>query len=153
MAIWLKRAGRWQRAHSLPLYLPPGYLRLFPGRPPGPSWRAAGQFKAYGADSLPEFLQGLLKACRRPGGGAQPGLWEVKPDSNVIPVDRIPPFQPDQLCSPGLELARLRKPPDKWLLTLHLARPSPTLLAVQTERYLASWHRGLEELLRACQAA
>ncbi|RLE28155.1 hypothetical protein DRJ54_07030 [Candidatus Acetothermia bacterium] len=150
MALWLKRAGRWQRAHALPSYLPPEYLRLSPSAS-GPAWRASGPLGRYGADSLPEFLEGLLLACRRPSGGADRGLWLVTATGGLEPAAGIPPFDPRELWRPGLELAQLRRPRDKWLLTLHVARPGGALLAVRRERYLASWRTALEGLLTACR--
>lgn len=149
MALWLRRGRRWLKAPALAPYLPPGYLKLFPAEPPGPSWRLSGAVGEYGADSLPEFLQALLSACRRPPGGRYPGLWELVGD-RFKPIQDIPPFDPRSLWPPGVELARLRRPPDRWLLTLHVARPKGKLVAAKVERYLASWHTALEELLKAC---
>ncbi len=150
MSLWLKRKGRWLRAHALPPYLPPRYLGLAPGSPPGPAWRLSGPLGPYGADSLAELLQGLLVACRRPPGGAPPGLWRITGSGELAPVDGITPFDPETV-PPTLELVRLRQPRDKWLISLQVARPSRSLLAVQHERYLASWRTALERLLAACK--
>ncbi|RLE31133.1 hypothetical protein DRJ54_01160 [Candidatus Acetothermia bacterium] len=65
-------------------------------------------------------------------------------------MDGITPFDPETV-PPTLELVRLRQPRDKWLISLQVARPSRSLLAVQHERYLASWRTALERLLAACK--
>ncbi|MBC7097966.1 hypothetical protein H5T52_02435 [Candidatus Bipolaricaulota bacterium] len=150
MALWLKQGSRWRRAHALFPYLPPVYVRLFPSGRPGPSWKAAGEIRHCGADTLEELVRGLLSACRRPKGGASPGLWRLAEGDRLVPAPRIPPFDPQAVRPPGVELARLRQPPDRWLVTLHVARPSRGLLVASTERYLAPWTTALQELLKAC---
>jgi hypothetical protein len=149
MALWLKTGRRWQRAHALRSYYPPGYLRLYPAAS-GPRWRVTGAVEDYGSDELGEFIAALISACRRPKEGAAQGLWRLEGGS-LVPSPGIAPFSPEGVLSPGVELLRLERPPDRWLVTLHLARAARGLLAAQVERYLGSWHTALEELLRACR--
>jgi len=149
MALWLRQGRRWERAHALAPYFPPAYVRLFPSRPPGPPWKATGEIKRCGADTLEEFIRALLSACRRPQGGAPHVLWQLR-GQDLIPATEIPPFDSKAVCPPGVELARLHRPPDRWLLTLHVARPTGGLLVASSERYLAAWGTALKELLKAC---
>ena len=120
MALWLKRGRRWQRAHALRPYFPPPYLRLYPAEA-GPRWRAAGALEDYAADELSEFVSALINSCRRPRGGFQKRIWQLKED-RLVPSQGISPFPPQGVIKPGLELARLDEPPAQWLVTLHLAK-------------------------------
>ena len=150
MALWLRQGKRWKRAHALAPYFPPAYIRLFPSRPPGPPWKAAGEIKRCGADTLEEFIQALLFACRRPQGGTPHVLWQLRGE-DLVPAPEIPPFDSKAVCPPGVELTRLHRPPDRWLVTLHVARPAGGLLVASIEQYLASWRTALKELLKACR--
>lgn len=107
---------------------------------------------AYGADRLEEFLEALMRACMRPKARTPPSLWRLEGDK-PLPVTGLSRFPAQHVLKPGLELARLRQPPDKWLLALHVARPVRGLAAARTERYLGSWHSLLEGLLAACGEA
>ncbi|MGC9529901.1 MAG: hypothetical protein ACP5G2_04695 [Candidatus Bipolaricaulaceae bacterium] len=148
MTLWVRRGGRWHSAHALAPYLPPDYVRLRPRRR-GPRWETAGEVKGYGADTLPELIRALLSACRRPPGGAAPQLWWVSGEDRVISVGNMFPFHPEAVCGPGVEIARLARPPDRWQVTIHVARPAGGLVAARSERYLGAWLTALRQLLEA----
>lgn len=154
MALWRSEGRRkWIEIRALNPYFPPIYMRISPDKAPAPRWTAVSQGAArYGADSLPELIQALLAACRRPGTSGTKRLWRVTEEGLANPVEAIAPFRPEEIWKPGVELARLRRPPDRWLITLRVARPTQKALwAAQAERYLATWRTALEALLEACQ--
>lgn len=151
MALWRWHSKGWERVRALPPYLPPRYLHIRKGHlKERDLWLIRSDaLSLHGADELPEALEGLLAACRRPGGGGN--LWEVLPGRPPREVNGIRPFSPESLWDQGIIVQKLRRPLDRWLLSLQLARPEGRLFVSRWERYVASWRVLLESLLRATE--
>ncbi|HDC92886.1 MAG TPA: hypothetical protein ENF15_03900 [Candidatus Acetothermia bacterium] len=152
MALWRWRGWRWEKIRGFPLYFPPDYLRIRHVERSGKGvWAIeAREFSPlHGADRLWEALEGLIRACRRPSGEGP--LLRIKHGEPPQEVEGIEPFPEEALWDQGLFLQRLRQPPDRWLLSLELARPVEGLYVSRWERYVASWGVALRALLSAVE--
>lgn len=154
MALW-RREGRrrWIRVRALDPYFPPSYLCISPNQTPSaekPQWTVSStEGPEYGAEAFSEAVEALLLACLRPPG-EEKTIWRVFGDE-FWPVAAIQSFSPGALWNRGVMLQGVEHPPNRWLLTLWVARPRSTeLVAAQVERYLAQWRTLLEALLSAC---
>lgn len=149
MALWRWRQRRWERVRVLPAYYPPDFMRIRrTRRSERQLWSIeTPELPLHGADSLHEALEALIRACKRPKG--EGSLFKLELHRPPHKVTRIEPFGEDSLWDHGLFLQRLREPPDRWLLSLELARPVEGLYVSRWERYLAPWGVALEALLWA----
>ena len=149
MPLWRRRGWRWERVRALPGYYPPDFLRI---RRAGWAERElwlieAADIPLHGADSLKEALEALIASCKRPKG--EGSLFKLEPGVGLREVEGIDPFPEDALWNRGLFLKRMKRPPDKWLVALELARPVSGIFVSRWERYLAPWRVALEALLYA----
>lgn len=150
MGLWVREGRRrWGPIRVLPPYHPPVFLRIAPARGGPPWWLSWTIGPDFGADALPELLEALLRAARTLPG--RPELHRVV-GGRLALVEGIPPFSPQSVRSPGLFFQRVQVDPARWLLTLHLARPSGRVVVPEKERYLGGWWASLSALREACQA-
>ncbi len=107
----------------------------------------AAEIPLHGADRLREALEALIASCKRPKG--EGSILKLEPGTGIREVRGIDPFPEEALWDRGLFLKRMKRPPDKWLVALELARPVSGIFVSRWERYLASWGVALEALLSA----
>ncbi|MCS7240022.1 MAG: hypothetical protein NZ651_02090 [Candidatus Bipolaricaulota bacterium] len=150
MALWARIGRRrWEQIRGLPTYRPPVFLRIAPARE-SPHWQLSWTSGPdFGADSLPELLDALLRAWR-----GMPGRPEVQKvvEHRLKPVEKIEPFSPQAVRPPGLLFQKVELDPARWLLILYLARGFGKLLVAQEEKYLGGWWASLYLLRQACQS-
>ncbi len=149
MALWRWKGWRWEKVRVLPPYYPPDFMRIRRTRRSDRElWGIeTSEIPLHGADRLAEALEALLRSCKRPPGEGE--LWKLEEGGPPRRVPGIEPFPEEALWDQGVLLQRLRRPPDRWLISLEVARPVEGLYVSRWERYLAPWDVALSALLAA----